>query len=75
MLYKPVYFGTSVCLTRAAQAFRHKQLYDLHLFRPINSETVECGILVKLVHLFFGKLVLKTPDFKRLPRFAKKRRK
>lgn len=29
------------------------------------------GILVILVHLFFGELSLKTPDFKRLPGFAK----
>jgi tyrosine-specific transport protein len=29
------------------------------------------GILVTLVHLFFGELSLKTPDYKRLPGFAK----
>jgi len=29
------------------------------------------GILVSLVHLFFGELALKTPDFKRFPAFAK----
>ncbi len=29
------------------------------------------GILIILVHLFFGELALKTPDFKRLPGFAK----
>ncbi|MDI6883171.1 MAG: aromatic amino acid transport family protein [Patescibacteria group bacterium] len=29
------------------------------------------GSLVILVHLFFGELALKTPDFKRLPGFAK----
>lgn len=29
------------------------------------------GFLVILVHLFFGELSLKTPDFKRLPGFAK----
>jgi len=29
------------------------------------------GALVILVHLFFGELALKTPDFKRLPGFAK----
>jgi len=29
------------------------------------------GTLVILVHLFFGELALKTPDFKRLPGFAK----
>jgi tyrosine-specific transport protein len=29
------------------------------------------GSLVTLVHLIFGELVLKTPDFKRLPGFAK----
>jgi tyrosine-specific transport protein len=29
------------------------------------------GILVTLVHLFFSELSLKTPDFKRLPGFAK----
>ena len=29
------------------------------------------GILITLVHLFFGELSLKTPDYKRLPGFAK----
>ena len=29
------------------------------------------GALVILIHLFFGELALKTPDFKRLPGFAK----
>jgi len=29
------------------------------------------GTLVILIHLFFGELALKTPDFKRLPGFAK----
>jgi len=29
------------------------------------------GILVILVHLFFGELAIKTPDYKRLPGFAK----
>lgn len=29
------------------------------------------GLMVVLVHLFFGELALKTPDFKRLPGFAK----
>jgi len=29
------------------------------------------GTLVILVHLFFGELALKTPDYKRLPGFAK----
>jgi len=29
------------------------------------------GVLVTLIHLFFGELSLKTPDFKRLPGFAK----
>ena len=29
------------------------------------------GILVTILHLFFGELSLKTPDFKRLPGFAK----
>ncbi len=29
------------------------------------------GVLVILVHLFFGELALKTPDYKRLPGFAK----
>ncbi len=29
------------------------------------------GILVTIVHMFFGELALKTPDYKRLPGFAK----
>ncbi len=29
------------------------------------------GILAGLIHMFFGELALKTPDFKRLPGFAK----
>jgi len=29
------------------------------------------GILVTIIHLFFGELSLKTPDYKRLPGFAK----
>ena len=29
------------------------------------------GGVVILIHLFFGELALKTPDFKRLPGFAK----
>ena len=32
---------------------------------------IALGFIVILVHLFFGELALKTPDFKRLPGFAK----
>lgn len=40
-------------------------------FWVISGYFLFLGILMILIHLFFGELSLKTPDFKRLPGFAK----